>query len=451
MEKPKLLIVDDDESILLSMKWAFAQEYEIFLAASRQEALEAFRREHPPLVTLDLGLPPHARGVEEGLLTLSGLLEENPYAKVVIISGQEERQNALIAIGQGAYDFFCKPVQVDEVRIILRRALRVYELENEHRRIQACGMTDSFDELLGTSPQMLQVFSTIEKIAGTDAPVLILGESGTGKELIAKAIHARSQKKEGAFVAINCGAIPENLLESELFGHEKGAFTGAHTQRKGRTELAHGGTLFLDEIGDLPLPLQVKLLRFLQEHKIERLGGRKEIPIDTRVIAATNSDLDQAIGAGQFREDLFYRLGVVKIQVPPLRDREGDIALLASSFVQKYADGGKKKILGFTPKALSALSNHKWPGNVRELENRVRRAVIMAQASKITPEDLELGSGEKACKITLREARDKTDRELVVQVLRENNFNMAKTAVDLGISRPSLYDLIEKLGIKNRQ
>ncbi len=448
MDKPKLLIVDDDESIQLAMKWSFAQEFQILLAGNRKEALEVFRRERPPLVTLDLGLPPAAQGVEEGFLTLSALLEEDPFAKIIIISGQGEKQNALTAIGHGAYDFFCKPVQVEEVSVILRRALRVHQLESEHRRLQASGARDSFEELLGASPQMQQVFLTIKKVAGTEAPVLILGESGTGKELIARALHGRSQRKTGPFVAINCAAIPENLLESELFGHEKGAFTGAHTQRKGRVEMADGGTLFLDEIGDLPASLQVKLLRFLQEHTVERIGGRKEIPINSRVIAATNKDLDQAIRDGSFREDLYYRLGVVRIQVPPLRDREGDVALLATSFVRKYSEENKKKVLGFSKNALTALTNHKWPGNVRELENRIRRAVIMAPSSKITGEDLELETGTKIGRTTLREARERTDRSLILQVLTENNFNLAKSAAELGISRPSLYDLMEKLNIK---
>ena len=451
MDKPKLLIVDDDESIQLAMKWAFAQEFEILLACNRQEAIEIFRREQPALVTLDLGLPPAEHGVEEGFLTLASLLEKDPFAKVVIISGQGEKGNALTAIGQGAYDFFCKPVQVEEVSVILRRALRVHQLESEHRKLQATRAQDSFDELIGTSPQMQQVFSTIARVAATEAPVLILGESGTGKELIARAFHGRSQRKAGPFVAINCAAIPETLLESELFGYEKGAYTGAHTQRKGRIELADGGTLFLDEIGDLPPLLQVKLLRFLQERMIERIGGRKEIAINTRVIAATNRDIDQAIRDGSFREDLYYRLGVVKMQVPPLRDREGDIGLLAMSFVRKYSEENKKKILGFTKKALTVLVNHKFPGNVRELENRVRRAVIMAQSSKITNEDLELEGPEELGKMTLREAREKTDRELVLRVLKENNFNLAKSAANLGISRPNLYDLMEKLGIRKEE
>ena len=367
---------------------------------------------------------------------------------MIIVSGQSDRQNALTAIGQGAYDFFRKPIQVEEVSVILRRALRLHQLETEHRLLQAAQVKDSFDELLGTSPQMQQVFSTIEKVAATEAPILIYGESGTGKELVAKALHGRSHRNAGPFVAINCAAIPESLLESELFGHEKGAFTGAHTQRKGRTELADNGTLFLDEIGDLPLALQVKLLRFLQEHKIERVGGRKEIIINTRVIAATNTDLDQAIREGRFREDLYYRLGVIKMQLPPLRDREGDVELLAMSFLHKYSAEHKKKVHGFTQRGLNALKNHKWPGNVRELENRMRRAVIMVQGRRISPEDLELEASPKLGRMTLREARERTDREIVLRVLKENDFNLARSAAALGISRPNLYDLMNKLEIK---
>jgi two-component system NtrC family response regulator len=376
------------------------------------------------------------------------MLEEDPDVKVIIISGQSERQNALRAVSQGAYDFFCKPVQVEEVSVILRRALRLHQLEMEHRQLHAAQVVDSLDDLIGTSPQMRKVFETIEKVAGTEAPILICGESGTGKELVARALHGRSLRRTGPFVAINCAAIPENLLESELFGHEKGAFTGAHTQRKGRIELANKGTLFLDEIGDLPLNLQVKLLRFLQEHEIERVGGRKEIVIDTRVIAATNVDLDKAILDGRFREDLYYRLGVVKMRIPPLREREGDVELLAMSFLQKYSAEHKKRVFGITQRGLGALKDYKWPGNVRELENRMRRAVIMVQGRKISEEDLELEAGLKAATMTLREAREKTEREIVLRALKHNNFNMAKSASDLGISRPNLYELMDKLGIR---
>jgi two-component system NtrC family response regulator len=446
MGKPGLLIVDDDESNLLSMKWAFAGEYDVFPAGTRADALEVFKRERTPLVTLDLGLPPDERGVEEGFLTLAALLEEDPYVKVIIISGRSEKQNALRAVSRGAYDFFCKPVQVEEVSIILRRALRLRQLEIEHQQLQA--PRRDFDDLIGTSAQMQVVYETIEKVASTQASILICGENGTGKELVAKALHRRSRMKNGPFVAINCAAIPENLLESELFGYEKGAFTGAHSQKKGRTELADKGTLFLDEIGDLSQGLQVKLLRFLQEHKIERVGGRKELSIDTRVIAATNVDLDKAILEGRFREDLYYRLGVVKIQVPPLRERQGDVELLAMSFLEKYSGEQEKKVTGITQKALNVLKEHKWPGNVRELENRMRRAVIMARGRNVTEEDLELGGVHQSGAMTLKQARELAEREIVIRVLKQNNFNLARSAADLGISRPNLYELLAKLGIK---
>lgn len=446
MDKPSLLIVDDDESNLLSMKWAFAAEYDVFSAGTRADALEVFKRERPPLVTLDLGLPPDERGVEEGFLTLTQLLEQDPYVKVVIISGRSEKQNALRAVSRGAYDFFCKPVEVGEVTIILRRALRLRQLEIENRQPET--PHGGLDDLIGNSPQMQMVFETIEKVASTHASILLCGENGTGKELVAKALHRRSPMQNGPFVAINCAAIPENLLESELFGYEKGAFTGAHTQKKGRTELADKGTLFLDEIGDLSQGLQVKLLRFLQEHKIERLGGRKELTIDTRVIAATNVDLDKAILEGRFREDLYYRLGVVKIQVPPLRVRQGDVELLAMRFLEKYALEQKKKLSGITHNALIALNEHKWPGNVRELENRIRRAVIMAQGKYVTEEDLELEAVQHPGAMTLKQARELAEREIVLRVLKLNNFNLARSAADLGISRPNLYELLAKLGIK---
>ncbi|MEN6485144.1 MAG: PEP-CTERM-box response regulator transcription factor [Syntrophobacteraceae bacterium] len=451
MEKPKLLIVEDDEDIQLSMKWALGSEYALHFATDRQSALNVFKSEHPAMITLDLGLPPHARSTEEGFLTLSDLLHEDPLAKVIIVTGQDEKENAIKAVGNGAFDFFCKPVQVEEIKVILRRALRVHQLENEHRELQSKIAGKVFDEIIGTSPQMQEVFGSIEKVAGTEVPVLILGESGTGKELVARAIHRRSARKDGPFIAINCAAIPENLLESELFGHEKGAFTGAHAMRKGRVEMAQDGTLFLDEIGDLPLPLQSKLLRFLQEHSIERIGGRRDIPVDTRVLAATNRNLLQAMHENRFREDLYYRLAVVSIQLPALREREGDVMLLATSFLQNYAAEMKKKIAGFSPDALRLIESYDWPGNVREIENRVKRAVIMAQRSRISPEDMQLESREAPREaVSLKEAREKVERELILQSLSRNNLNLTRTAADLGISRPTLYELMDKLGIERK-
>jgi len=443
--KPKLLIVDDDEEIRTQMKWALAQDYEVYLAEDRKTVLEILKRERPAVVTLDLGLPPHPRAVEEGFLTLGEILEQDALIKVIIITGRTEKEHALKAIGQGAYDFFCKPIQVDELKVIIRRALHVYQLEQEHRELQRRLSHESFEEMLGSSPQMEKVFAAIRKVATTDAPVLIVGESGTGKELVARAIHRQSARKEGPFIAINCGAIPENLLESELFGHEKGSFTGAHIQRKGRIESAQGGTLFLDEIGELSLPLQVKLLRFLQEHKIERVGGREQIAVDARVMAATNMDLKKAMGDGRFREDLYYRLCVVTISVPPLRERGEDILLLAKVHLQRYSAESKKKISGFSRQAIMAIQTYGWPGNVRELENRIKRAVIMAEGQRLTPEDLELAS---ACAQYegkgLKEAREALERNIIQKTLAKNQGNITQTAAELGVSRPTLHEMIKK-------
>ncbi|MBM4351784.1 MAG: PEP-CTERM-box response regulator transcription factor, partial [Deltaproteobacteria bacterium] len=445
MEKAKLLIVEDNSSIATQMKWALAQEYEVFLAEDRVSALKLFKEERPPVVTLDLGLPPHPGGVEEGFQTLSAIIERDSFTKVILITGQDEKENALKAIGKGAYDFFCKPVQIEELKIVLQRAYYLFQLEEEHRELQRRLTTPSFEGMLGTSPQMQTVFSSIQKVATTEAPVLITGESGTGKELVARAIHRLSQREKGPFIVINCGAIPETLLESELFGHEKGAFTGAHIQRKGRFEKASGGTLFLDEIGDLPLPLQVKLLRFLQEQKIERVGGREEISVDARVLTATNKDLKQELKTGKFREDLYYRIGIITIFLPPLREREGDILLLASAFLQKYSFENRKKIAGFTPHAIRAIETYGWPGNIRELENRIKRAVIMAENSKITPQDLELDSiYTKYQGKGLKEAREELEKEFIQKALAENKGNITQAAGELGISRPTLYELMEK-------
>jgi two-component system NtrC family response regulator len=447
--KPKILIVDDEEDIRNQMRWALSQDYEVFLAEDRAGALQNLERERPSVVTLDLGLPPHPRDVEEGFKTLEDLLAEDPLVKVVIISGRGEKENALKAIGLGAYDFFPKPILIDELKVIIRRAFQMYSLEQENLELQRRLNNGPFEEILGTSTQMTQVFTSIRKVATTDASVLVAGESGTGKELVSKAIHRQSFRSNGPFVAINCGAIPENLLESELFGHEKGAFTGAHVQRRGRIELAEKGTLFLDEIGELPLPLQVKLLRFLQEHTIESVGGREEIGVDTRVISATNTDLKKAIQEGRFREDLYHRLGVVTIQVPPLRERGEDILLLARTFLQKYSTGNKKKISGFTRPAIIAINSYRWPGNVRELENKIKRAVIMAEGTKVTPEDMELTSATSKFEgFGLREARDAFEKEFIQESLTKNRGNISQTAIELGISRPTLHELIDKLGIE---
>jgi two-component system NtrC family response regulator len=452
MDKSRLLVVDDDENIRIAMKWALSQDYQVLFADNRVDALAAVRAEKPPVVTLDLGLPPQPRGVDEGFRTLNEMLEVDPFVKVIIITGRDEKENAIKAVGQGAYDFFCKPIEVDELKVVLRRAFHVHRLEKEHRELHERFGEESFEGILGTSPQMQEVFTTVQKVAGVDVPVLITGESGTGKELVARAIHRLSGRRQHPFVAINCGAIPESLLESELFGHEKGAFTGAHAQRKGHLELARGGTLLLDEIGDLPLPLQVKLLRFLQEQRLVRVGGREEIAVDVRVLAATNSDLEKSMREGRFREDLFFRIGVIRINLPPLREREGDILLLAKMFLTKYTAEAKKRAAAFTPQALRALEIHGWPGNVRELENRIKRAVIMAEGTKLTPASLELelpyaryeGQG-------LKEAREALERELIQKALNKHKGKITQVAAELGISRPTLYELMEKLGIERSE
>jgi two-component system, NtrC family, response regulator len=446
---PKLLIVDDDEEIRTQMKWALAKDYEIFLAEDRPSALAAFAEHRPSVVLLDLGLPPHPGTSEEGLAALSEMTTRERSAKIIIISGQGEKTNALQAIGAGAYDFLTKPVEVPELQLLLKRTFHVAGLERDYRELQAQVRAETFEGLLGTSPQMQRVFNSVRKVATTDAPVLILGESGTGKEMIAQAIHRRGTRKEGPFIAINCSAIPETLLESELFGHEKGSFTGAHAQRKGRIETASGGTLFLDEIGEIPLQLQVKLLRFLQEQRIERVGGRQEIQVDTRVIAATNVELEKAVTEARFREDLYYRLAVVVINLPALRDREGDSPLLAQEFLRRNAAANAKEGICFTQDALRAINAHSWPGNVRELENRVKRAVIMSEGKRLTATDLDLESPSAgALSLNLKEAREAAEREVVNRALRKHSGKIAPAAAEMGISRPTLYELMEKLGLK---
>ena len=449
MAKEKLLIIDDDEGLRTQLKWALGEDYEVYVAEDRAGASEVFQKERPALITLDLGLPPDPAGTEEGFRVLAEVLGVDNLAKVIVVTGRTEKNHALRAIEAGAYDYFCKPIELPELKVVLKRASHVHALEKENQSLQARVEDGGFEGMLGTSPQMQEVFDKIQKLATTDVPVLITGESGTGKELAAGALHRRSARRNGPFVVINCGAIPENLLESELFGHEKGAFTSAHTKRKGRIEMAQGGTLFLDEIGELSPPLQVKLLRFLQEHHIERVGGREAISVDVRIIAATNVDLSKAMEEKRFREDLYYRISVVVVSMPPLRERDGDIALLAQALLQRYV--GKelgKSIVGFTDQALRALKSHRWPGNIRELENRIKRAVIMAEGAKIRPEDLELEApSSRYVGLTLREAHEALDQDLIRRALTRNKGNFTQAAAELGISRPTFYELLEKLGI----
>jgi len=446
--KRKILIIDDDQEIGTQMKWALSSDYDLVLAEDREAAVSTFRKEKPVVSLLDLGLPPRPNDCEEGLATLSDLLAIDQRAKIIIISGQADKQNAIRAVGEGAYDFLCKPVDMDELKLILRRCIYVADLENEHREMQGKLRPDVFEDMLGTSPQMQGVFAFIRKVATTDAPVLLLGESGTGKEMAALAIHRRSARKDKPFIPINCNAIPENLLESELFGHEKGSFTGAHAQRKGLIESAESGTLFLDEIGELPLPIQVKLLRFLQEQRFQRVGGRQEIQVDTRVIAATNVDLKGAVAKGNFREDLYFRLAVIVLKLPPLRERGADVELLARIFLQQFAVQCDKKSFTFSVDAVQAIRRHRWPGNVRELQNRVKRAVVMADGKRVTASDLELVEvGELVPAATLKQARENVERELVEQALKKYSGRISSAATELGISRPTLYELMEKLGI----
>ena len=446
---PKLLIIDDDEEIRTQMKWALMNNYEVILAGDRAEAIEKFRTESPACVLLDLGLPPNPGNPEEGLAALSQILALDRLVKVVVITGQSEKKVALRAIGAGAYDFLCKPVEMEELNHILKRCFHVTELEKEFAEMQALFGGQLFEGIMGDSPKMRPVFELIRKVATTAAPVLILGESGTGKELVARAVHNKSEQREGPFVAINCGAIPENLLESELFGHERGAFTGAHVQREGRIESANGGTLFLDEIGEMPTALQVKLLRFLQEQTIERVGGRQSIRVNARVIAATNADLKKNIADGKFREDLFYRLAVVQVLLPPLRERENDILMLAKYFLQHFANETGKSSLAFDSDALRALAKHPWPGNVRELENCVRRAVIMAEGKRITAKDLEIidRGFDPGNHVTMKDAREAVERQMVQQALQRHSGKITRAAAELGLSRPTLYEMMDKFGI----
>lgn len=442
-----ILVVEDDLGLQKQLRWSF-QGYEVVIAGNREAAITALRRYEPAVVTLDLGLPPDANGSSEGLATLKEILELAPRTKVVVVTGNDDRANAVKAIGLGAYDFYQKPIDAEILRLIVERAVHVNQLEEENRKLSNQTTNTSLRGILATSPQMLKICRTIEKVAPTDITTLLLGESGTGKELLARALHELSPRATKRFVAINCAAIPESLLESELFGHEKGAFTGATKQTIGKIECAHSGTFFLDEVGDLPFPLQAKLLRFLQERVIERIGGREEIPVDVRVICATHQDLSALIQQGKFREDLYYRISEIGINIPPLREREGDIVLLARIFLEKFSQQNKKDLRGFSEGALGALQKHTWMGNVRELENRIKRAVVMADGNLITTEDLELPNAEHSTSpFNLRQVRDEAERSALQHALNLYSGNISQASEALGISRPTLYDLLNKHGM----
>ena len=445
----KLLVVEDDPGLQTQLRWCF-ENYDVEIAGDSETALEILQQSHPPVVTLDLGLPPDADGTSVGFALLGEILQRAPHTKVIVVTGNNDRKHATRSVAMGAYDFFYKPIDADMLELIVNRAYRVYELEEENRRLSTQQGESSLAGVITGSTVMLYVCRTIEKVAPTDASVLVLGESGTGKELMAKALHELSSRGEGRFVAINCAAIPENLLESELFGYEKGAFTGAAKQTPGKIETAHGGTLFLDEIGDMPAPLQAKLLRFLQERVIERVGGRKEIPVDVRVLCATHKDLHELIRVHQFREDLYYRIGEVSITIPSLREREGDALLLARVFLERFSKQQGKQGHRFSKDAMGAIESYAWPGNVRELENRVKRAVIMAEQKQITASDLELGgsSAEELATFNLREIRDRTDRKATMRALNHVGGKVSQAAELLGVSRPTMYDLLRKFDLK---
>lgn len=446
-KKETLLVVEDDQGIQSQLKWSF-DAYDVVIAGDREEALVLLRRYEPKVITLDMGLPPDPGGTSEGLATLQQILDLAPATKIVVVTGNDDREAAVKAIGIGAYDFYLKPIDADILGLIVNRAFRVRELEDENRRLSSASSDSPLSGLVASSPEMLKVCRTVEKVAPTNASTLLLGESGTGKEVLARAIHGLSSRANEVFVAINCAAIPDNLLESELFGYEKGAFTGAAKQTLGKIEVANGGTLFLDEIGDLPMALQAKLLRFLQERVIERVGGRQEIPVDVRIICATHRGLPDMIKSGAFREDLYYRLSELTINIPAVREREGDAVLLARTFIEKFAKEHGKKIPGFDQNALLAIENYQWPGNVRELENKIKRALIMFEGNQITVEDLELEDvDEQSMAFNLREVREKAEKKAVRRALNHANGNIAHASELLGVSRPTLYDLIKKLGI----
>ena len=449
-EKPRtLLIVEDDPALQKQLRWSFDQ-FETLTAGDRESALTQIHRHNPAVVTMDLGLPPDADSVSEGFRLLEQILAATPDTKVIVLTGQNDRANALRAIGLGAYDFFAKPFEPELLALTIERAFRLYDLQQENRRLQAAQHPPALAGLLTRNAEMLRVCRTIEKVANSSATVLLLGESGTGKEVLARGVHEASPRKNERFVAINCAAIPDNLLESELFGYEKGAFTGAAKTTPGKIESANGGTLMLDEIGDLPHALQAKLLRFLQERVIERLGGRQEIPVDVRIVCATHQDLKVLIKEGRFREDLFYRLAEIVIDIPPVRKRKGDAALLAHAFVRRFSAEQNRGNMMLSEDATRAIELHTWPGNVREIENCIKRAVIMADGLQITREDIGLDQADanESEFIDLRRIRDEAERNAVVTALGRANGNVVRASEILGVSRPTLYDLMHRLGLK---
>ena len=446
--KQYLLVVEDDKGLQRQLRWAF-ENFEVVISGDREDAIAQLRLVQPGVVLLDLGLPPDPGGVTEGLATLQEILSLTPETKIIVVTGDNDRTNAVKAIGLGAYDFYQKPVDPEILGLIVDRAYKVHELEKENRRLKVNGKKAPLSGIIATSPQMFEVCRTVEKVAPTEITTLLLGASGTGKERFAQAIHELSNRSNHQMIAINCAAIPENLLESELFGYEKGAFTGAIKTTPGKIEYADGGTLFLDEIGDLPMELQAKLLRFLQERVVERVGGRREIPVDVRIVCATHQDLTRLIEEGRFREDLYYRVSEITINIPPLKDREGDALVLAKAFLEQFTRELNSRVKGFDPEALRAIESYEWPGNVRELESRIKRATIMADSVYITPDDLQLQvDAAETLPLNMKQVREDAERKAILRALNHCGENISEAAVTLGITRPTLYNLIEKLGIK---
>ena len=445
-----LLIVEDDLALQKQIKWSL-DRFDSVTAHDRESALLQLRKSTPAVVTMDLGLPPDADSVSEGFRLLEQIMALDPDIKVIVLTGQNDQANALRAVAMGAYDFFAKPFEPELLNLTVERAFRMFELQSENRRLQAMHQPDALSGLMTRDPEMLRICRTIEKVASSNATVMLLGESGTGKELLARGLHQLSPRSAEKFVAINCAAIPENLLESELFGYEKGAFTGAGKTTLGKIETANGGTLMLDEIGDLPFPLQAKLLRFLQERTIERVGGRQEIPVDVRIVCATHQDLNALSKEGRFREDLYYRLAEIVVDIPPLRDRVGDATLLAHAFMRRFSQEQNRSAMTLGEEAVRAIELHPWPGNIRELENCIRRATIMAEGSQISCEDVGLKNtapDEVDNSLDLRAVRDDADKRAIIAALGRVNGNMVKAAELLGVSRPTLYDLMHRLSLK---
>ena len=445
-----LLIVEDDVGLQSQLKWCF-DDYEVLVAEDRESALAMVRRHEPPVITLDLGLPPDPANASEGLASLEQILAIAPSTKIIVVTGNDDRENAVRAVASGAYDFYQKPVDADVLALIVNRAYHLHELERENQRLWSTKTVSRLTGVIAASPEMAKVCRVVERVGPTNVSVTLLGESGTGKELLAQALHDLSDRKDQRFCAINCAAIPDTLLESELFGYEKGAFTGATKQTIGKIEHANGGTLFLDEIGDLPHALQAKLLRFLQERVVERLGGREEVPVDVRVVCATHQDLEKKIELGEFREDLFYRISEVTVKIPPLRERRGDALLLAWAFLGRCNEVHNRSVNGLSDAAIVAIETHQWPGNARELENRINRAVIMTDRNNLSAEDLELAEPDVHAlpmPLNLREVREEAEQQAIQRAMMLSDQRVALAADLLGVSRPTLYDLMQKYGLK---